>query len=358
MGFYNLDQVRSIPILDVCESLGIQVEKHGNRSYFVKLRDEKTASCKLYLDGKDGYDSFCDFGNCKNGGDVIKFTAEYLGCSWQEALDHLADRFGIPAINNSEYMNRNELTDIEWKKLGVHGDLATKNFDFDLEKYSLESAQKFSEKYAMPVNQLRKDFPNKYVYEIIKKRAIPFVYKMRNNYYFDLYCALSFQRDLTGHFDINNVPKEDIDRLTVDCKRLAQAELLLRKALRGTDVKYSFRDYDIRLDLQNIYLGKVSFEIGETSYSDLKKESSLQGVDLRYRSVSLGEYLSLKEYGIDMVSHAAFLKHDKVNLVFLPEHSELIDKCIDLHKTAKVLDSVEQQVKINQAGASVRGEER
>lgn len=357
MAFYNLDELRSIPILDVCENFGVLVQKQG-RSYFCKLRDEKTASCKLYFDGKDGYDSFYDFGS-HAGGDVIRFVSEYLGCDWQTALEELAKSFDIAPINNTEYMNRNELTDLEWKKLGVFGDLATKNFDFDLEKYSLETVQKFSEKYAMSVNQLRKDHPTKYVYDIIKKRAIPFVYKMRNNYYFDLYCALSLQRSLTGHFDINNVPEKDLESYKSSCKKLLQVEKLLRKALRGTDVAYSFREYDVRLDLQKIYLGEVSFEVGEISYSDVKKESRLQGVDLRYRSVTIEDYLSLKEYGIDSVSHAAFLKNDKVNLVFLPEHSELIDKCIGLYEKAKELEKTPgNESKEEQSQNPTRNEER
>ena len=338
MGFYDLNEVKSLSILDVCDMLGIPVKSIGG-SHWCKLRNERTESCKLYVDTDEGYDSFCDFGNGKKGGNVINFTSEYLGCDWQEALETLAEYFHIPPINNTQYMTRSELTDPEYRKIGVYGDLATKNFDFDLEKYSLESAQKFSEMYAMSVNQLRKEYPNKYEFDIMRKRAIPFVYSLRNQYYFKIYCILSVQKSLTGHFDINNVSKEDMEECKKLCKQLTQAELLLKKALQGTDIVYSFRKYNVLSDLRDIYLGKVSFEIGEKTYSDLKRESKKYGVDLRYRSVSIDEYLSLKEYGIDSVPHGAFLKKDIVNLVFLPEQGELIDKCVDLHKKCRSLDA-------------------
>lgn len=329
-GFYNLDDILSISIRDVCNYLGVPVEQHGG-SCFCKLRDEKTASCRLYLDNSDGHDSFYDFGS-HVGGSVINFVEQRLGCDWQGAVEELARVFSIEPINNSDYFNRNELTDLEYKKIGVYGDLATKNFEFDLERFSLESVQKYSEKYAMPVNQLRKDYPSKYAHDIIKKRAIPFVYSLRNKYYFHLYCCLSIQKTITGHFDINNVPHSDLQECKELCKEVEKAENLLKKALRGTDITYTFKDYNILEDLKKLYYGEIAFEVGENSYAEVKRESQRHGVDLRYRSLDVDDYMALSDYGINSVLHAAFLKNDKVNLAFLPEQSELIDKCIGLYK--------------------------
>lgn len=352
--FYNLEEIYSIPMLDVCKLYGVPVESKG-RSHFCKLRDEKTASCKLYLNNKDGYDSFYDFGS-HVGGNVIKFVSELLSCDWQQAVEDLATRFHIEPVNNTEYFNRNELTDLEYEKIGVYGDRATKNFDFDLEKFSLESAQKFSEKYNMPVNQLRKEYPMKYVCDVIKKRAIPFVYNMRNDYYFSLYCLISMQKSLFGRFDINNVPRADLKECEEKCNKLIKAELLLKKALRGTDVSYSFKEYHVLKDIKKIYYGEISFEIGEKTYVDVKRESTLQGVDLRYRAVDCNDYLSLKEFGIDSVFHAAFLKDDKVNLVFLPENDYLVDRIItDYH--AEKLKSACIEVLKNHYGVDVSKEQ-
>lgn len=353
--FYNLDDIRNISILDVCEAYGVLVNKQG-KSYFCKLRDEKTASCKLNVDTRYGYDTFKDFGSGAYG-DVITFVQELKGYrEWQEALEDIAKTFNIQPQNNTEYMQRNELTEREYKKLGIYGDLATKNFDFDLETFTLESAQKYAQKYSMSVNELRQKHPNKYLYEVVMKRAFPHIHKMRHDYYFSLYTCLSFQKELLGHFDINNVPQDDLDRYKKDCKDLIQAEALLKKALRGTGYVYPFREYDVRLDLQKIYCGEIPIELGVNSYSEIKQEVATQGVYQRYRSVSLSDYLSLKEYGINSVKHAAFLKEDKVNLVFMPENSEQIDKCINLYNKSKELDKNKKE-DIRESESLITGDE-
>lgn len=335
--FYNLDEVRDISILEVCDHFGVQYQKQG-RSYFCKLRDEKTASCKLNVDTKYGYDTFKDFGSGKFG-DVIAFVQEYLGCDWQTALEELASSFNIQPQNNTDYFRRNELTDKEYEKIGIYGDLATKNFDFDLTTFSVESAEKYAQKYAMSVNELRKKHPNKYLYEVVAKRAFPHINKMRHNYYFSIYTCLSFQKDILGRFDINNVPKEDLDALEKECKGLIHAEALLKKALMGTGYVYPFKKYDVRLDLKKIHCGEISIELGANSYSEIQREVSLQGVFQKYKKdVDLFDYLSLKEYGIDSVQHAAFLKGGKVNLVFMPENSLLIDE-IFLRRNVDLLRS-------------------
>lgn len=326
--FYNLEDLNSISILDVCQRFGVPIERRGS-VYFCKLRSERTASCKLYLNNADGHDSFYDFGSSV-GGNVIKFVSECLNCNFQTAIEELANAFNVEPVNNSEYFNRNELTDLEWQKIGVYGDLATKNFDFDLDKFSYESTQKYAEKYSMSVNQLRREYPYKYAVDIIKKRAIPHVYSLRNNYYFHLHTCLYLQKSLLGHFDINNVPQKELEELNALHKELTQSEALLKKALRGTDVIYTFKEYNVLEDLKKIYYGEIAFEIGEISYVDVKRESQRYGTDLRYRSVSLDEYLKLADYDINSVMHAAFVKNENVNIAFLPDQSELIDELINL----------------------------
>ena len=149
---------------------------------------------------------------------------------------------------------------------------------------------------------------------------------------------MSFQKALLGNFDINRVPENDMKECEMLCKQLVQAEKLLKKALRGTDVNYSFKDYNILSDMKKIWYGEISFEIGDKTYAEIKRDSHVCGVDLYYRSVSLKEYMDLKEYGINFVSHAAFLKNDMVNLVFLPDQSHLIDLCIGNYKKSQDLE--------------------
>lgn len=334
--FYDLDEVRSISLLDVCEALGILVEKKGS-SCFCKLRNERTASCKLYLDNPGEPHSFYDFG-ANVGGDVIKFVSCYENCDWQQALERLANLFNIAPINNNDYLHRNELTDSEYAKIGIYGDRASKNFDLNLDKFSIEAVQAYSEKYAMQVNQLRKDYPSKYEYDVLRKRAIPYVYKKRNDYYFQLYCALSTHKLFASEFDIKNISEDVLLECSTSCGALIKAEKLLKKALEGTNVKYTFKDYDVASDLKKIFYGEISFEIGENSYSEVKRASCSFGVDLMFKPLKLDEYLALGDFGITDVFHAAFLKDDKVNLAYLPDQSAEIDKCMRLYNQAKGIE--------------------
>lgn len=331
--FYDLDEIRNISILDVCEHLGVLVEKQGS-SVFCKLRDERTASCRLYLNNSNGKDSFYDFG-ASVGGDVIKFVAEYKGLTWQSALEELASMFGIEPVNNIEFMTRTELTDLEYSKIGVYGDRATKNFDFDLDNFSLESNKRFSEKYSMPVNELRKLYPDIYALNVLRKKAIPFVYRLRNDYYFELFNVVQSQKNYYGSFNIEKVLNDELEDCSKACKEVILAEKLLDKALKGTDITYSFKEYDVKSDMQHIHDGKISFEIGPCSYVDIKRESKVLGTELvnnKKTAITVNEYFELGEHGINTVPHAAFVQGEKVNLVYLPENAPYIDMCIDTYR--------------------------
>lgn len=337
--FYDLDQVRSLSILEVAELCGIDVKRVG-RSYWCKLRSEKTASTKLFLDNPSGYHSFFDFG-VNEGGDVIAFASKAMSVEWQNALEFLAESFYIEPINNIEYQNRNELTDYQYEKIGIQGDLATKNLDFDLEKYSMESAQKFSDKYHMTVNKLRTTYPEFYTYKILMGKAIPFVSNLRNEYYAKLYnhYLLAKSLNVTNPTELSDSSLSKFEKFRVE---LTNAEKLLHKAAKGTSMeeRLPLKQYDVRTDYQALIEGVVSFQIGDISYNDIKQQARQQDVVVHYRSVMLDDYLSLRREGITDVPHAAFVRGDKVNLVFLPEHSISIENFIESHQVKKEIDKV------------------
>lgn len=348
-GFYDLDEVKSIPILDVCDFLGIPWKRSG-KTYWCKLRpEENTASCQLNVENGSKHDWFYDHGS-HVGGDVIRFAQECIGCSWQDALDNLAGTFGVQSLSNSDYMNRTELSDHEYKKIGVYGDLATKNMEFPFDKYSIEYIKKMSEMFSMPVNQLRKEFPDRYAIDIMYKRAIPTVYRMRNTYYFALYCAMASQKAVTGKFDINNVPPKEMADLQALCKEVTQGEKILGKALKGTGIHYSYRDYNIAKDLAGIHLGKIEFEIGEHTYADLKRGSKYHGVNIAYRPVSVAEYLTLGGMGLNSIYHAAYLRNDRVNIAFWAENEPEVDKLLDRYEKDKELVPIHDAVFIEYKG--------
>lgn len=350
MAFYDLEGMRNLSILDVCDAYDIEYKKQG-KNYFCKLRpDEKTASCCLNVRQPLSNDWFKDHGSGK-AGDVITFVAEHLHCDRQAAIESLALVFGFEDLNNTQYMKRNELSDYEYSKIGIYGDLATKNFDFDLEKHSLEAAAKFEEKYRMPVNQLRTEFPREYERNILRKKAIPYVFSLRNQYYFDLYCHISLEKAVIGHFDVKNLPERLIKESERTAAKVAQAEKLLRRALEGTNINYKFKNYDVVSDLDKIAHGKISFEIGRNSYYEVNAAAFRQKIVVLgvKKNVPYDTYASLNKYGINSIFHAAHLENDMVNLSFLPEQEKEIEHCFELYNREKEINALAEKIAAQQS---------
>ena len=62
---YSLSEVKDIPILDVCDYLGIPVEKKG-KNHWCRIRPEKVPSVILHTDTN----TFYDFGNGEHGSNI------------------------------------------------------------------------------------------------------------------------------------------------------------------------------------------------------------------------------------------------------------------------------------------------
>lgn len=330
--FYDLDQIRSIPIKEVANVLGVSVNRYNK----CKIRDEKTASVQLYTKNSNGYDRFWDFG-INEGGDVIVFASMVLGSDWQTALETLAESFGIEPVNNTEYQNRSELTNAQYMRIGVYGDLATKNLDFDLERYSMESAQKYSEKYHMTVNELRKTYPEFYTHKILRGRVLPFVSEMRNSYYSELYGHFLLAQAL-GVQDATELPPQQLEKFGQMQRELEAVEKLLHKAAMGTSMEETLpvMKYDVKEDYLAVINGKVPFQVGPVSYNDMKHQARANDEILRYRSTPRDAYFAMLREGLEDVPHAAFQQGEEVNLAFLPEHSAVIERFIVEHKEKEV----------------------
>lgn len=335
--FYDLEQIRGIPILEVCSAFGIKVRRSG-RTYTCKLRDEKTPSVHLYTRNNNGQDNFYDFG-VNEGGDVIVFVSKILNTDWQSALENLASTFGIEPVNNTEYRDRNELTNYQYEKIGVYGDLATKNLDFNLEKYTLESAQKYSDKYNMTVNELRSKYPEFYTHKILMNKALPYVLNLRNSYYTELYNHYVLAKNLRVQ-DPTALSDSFIQKLNEKKNELVTAEKLLYKAAKGTSLeeRLSVRSYDVESDFHAILNGEISFQVGSVPYFEIKQAARKNDEVVHYRSVSVDDYESMLSGLLGCVSYAAFLKADKVNLAFLPEDSDIIERVFETFRLNKGVD--------------------
>jgi hypothetical protein len=80
---YDLDRIREVKITDVCDKMGIILDK--NRRACCPFHEEKTPSFRV--NEKNFFKCF----GCGAGGDVIKFVQDYQCISFQEAIKWLAD---------------------------------------------------------------------------------------------------------------------------------------------------------------------------------------------------------------------------------------------------------------------------
>jgi len=81
---YDIERLKETPIVDIVKHYGFNVKMSGVGRGYIKLRQEKTASCCLTVDKN----TFHDFGSGEHG-DVIDFVAKQENCGFQEACKRL-----------------------------------------------------------------------------------------------------------------------------------------------------------------------------------------------------------------------------------------------------------------------------
>lgn len=302
--FYDLDEIKAVPIEEICESLGIEVKHHGG-SVWCAVRNEKTPSVKIYVDTN----TFCDFGNGNLGGSSIDFVkyAEEIRDN-QTAIYRIAELFGIRPINDYDFSHNCELTDAQYRRIGIQADLATKNFDFNVEKYGIDRTKQFAEKYRMTVQELRVKYPNVYA-NVLKKKAIPEIHAQRQEYYQTLHIQDRVYREAGLDLSVQDtLPKEIIDAQ----KELIAAEKAMIEAIKGTDVKFSARgSYEPRKAITDMRSGKLQFEIGSVGHVNMKQISK----NLTYFKMPEDDYLNKKDQ-LNEIPHSAFVGGNMVNIAY------------------------------------------
>lgn len=310
---YDTAELKAIPIDEVCRAYGIEVKNRGG-GLWCAIRDEKTPSCKLYMQNN----TFCDFGNANFGGDTITLTKFVFSCDTKQAIEKLAQTFGIQPIRRDNYDVDVALSNWQYAEIGLYGDLASKNFDFDIDKYGIESVRKFAQKYSMTMNELKKEYPK--VYEnVLKARALPFLRARANDYYVSLHTHDLLCSEL--NIDFAQKPNE-LERFADNVKELNQAEKIMQQALQDTQIKRRPKTYNALEDLTAIRTGKLTPDIGNTIYSELKNREALLGRQLQYKEVPVEQY---RHANLTDIPHSAFLKKDKVNVCFSEDYKQQIE---------------------------------
>lgn len=316
--FYNVQRLKEIPIAEVAEELGIEVIRRGN-SAWCKIRNERDPSCKLY----ETTNTFCDFGSMASG-DTVNFVAEVKQISNAEAIEALANLFNIAPERNIKQGNYiGELTNSQYAKIGIAGEMATMNMDIDVEKQGIEQTISLTAPYRITMNELRVKHPEAYS-EIMRNRAIPYIYSERQEYYTSIWC----QDMLSKEFNVDLKQSPDINgEFRLKAAEMNNKEKLLLSALKGTDINYKPRKYDFEADIEKIRTGKIQFEIGNVEYSALKRSDTAVANALEYKSMPVKQFLEAKP-NLGQVDYAAFVKGDNINLAFRKSDKPVIDKAL------------------------------
>lgn len=318
MAIYDFNTINAvIPIEDVLAYHGI--ESNGKGWYRIRPEDDTPSA---HIDKDKIGNAIHDFGGGVVVGDRVKNTLNpisltmYLNnCDAVRASQILGDAFGIQPKTN-DYKETKGLSDLEWIELGIQPDMASKNIDFYPEKYGAEKTTLYAEKYRIPMEKLRTEDIKMYV-KILRTRAIPHLFNLRNEYYREMYNQFSLAKAVDSSYDVNKVLNDNLTEFSSLAKSLNRIENILYKAIKDTTINFKFKAHDAAADFLKIVSGDLAFEIGDCCYIDIKDEAFKRKVNVCYSDVSLSEYHTLLNNGLDLFRVAAFQKGDNVKLAFL-----------------------------------------
>ena len=318
MANYDFNTINTvIPIEDVLAYHGIQPNAKG----WYRLRPEDDTP-SAHIDKAKIGNAIHDFGGGVIVGDrvyntlnPISLTMYLNNCDAVKASQILGDAFGIQPLNKT-HKEGNGLSDLEWKELGIQPDMASKNMDFYPEKYGAEKTSLYAEKYRISMEKLRTDDVKMYI-KILRSRAIPHLFNLRNEYYREMYNQFSLAKAVDSSYDVNKILKDNMSEFSSLAKSLNRVENILYKAVKDTTIKFKFKVHDAAADFSKIVSGELAFEIGDCCYTDIKDEAYKGKVSICYSDVSLSEYHTLLNNGLDLFRVAAFQKGDRVKLAFL-----------------------------------------
>jgi len=224
---YSLDEVKDLSILAVCDQLGLFVMRRG-KNHWCKLRDERIPSTILHSENN----TFYDFGTQEHGSN-IDLVCKVTGKPFDEAVRYLGDAFALQPESPAQARHRfRTMSKTEYARIGLHWDLATKNFSYPIDRCSADKLVGIELRYQMSMNALRKKHPKTYE-RILREKAVPYVEQLRNLYYLEIwnhYCLLQTLGRTFLFYDSERT-QQHFSGLT---HQLEQAEKALYKAGQGT----------------------------------------------------------------------------------------------------------------------------
>ncbi len=172
--YYKIDEIKAIPIQDVCSHYGITLKAKGE-NWWGRLREnDKTPSFSI----NPSKNIWRDWGISK-GGDVISLVSEIEGVDQGKAILILGERFGIEQEYTTEKVSVFP-TFNQFKSIGIFSKRAIQNLDINLEKQSIEEIEKLEEKFEISMQELANVDIESY-HRILDYKALPILYEYRKN---------------------------------------------------------------------------------------------------------------------------------------------------------------------------------
>ena len=283
---YDFNELKAnIPIARLARDLGLHPQRKGPNLWCSVRPEDHEASVILHEDTN----RFHDFG-VNRGGDVIDFAAFVMGLDLDAAQAWLGQTYQLtPKFQDKTVKSRDsEMTDWEYKAIGISGDLATKNFRFNTDKLTPDILKAISDRYSMTMNELRKAYPNIYTSILIQK-ALPYIQELRNEYLLSLWNKHQLVMEI-GNPDLFRTYCER-GAFVDEIEELERAEHLLLKAAKGTSLKYrSPRKYDPISDLQDMLSDRLKPQLGTLSSDEMKEHSQATGSKICFTEMDYRRY--------------------------------------------------------------------
>ena len=323
--YWDFDVINeTVPIESVLDLLGI--EKIQGK-YRLRPEDDH-ASASIHPQRKYG-NTIHDFGDGNNF-TPLSLTMYWKGLDRIEASRYLGEAFGVPPKYTDETLdeNINKMADYEWRAIGLYPDMASKNMDLNPMVDGLHSTRQRSRRYGMSMSELRDkanelresgadvDDDVKTYEQILRARAVPFVFEMRYEYFREMYDDFQLAKAINSDWELDKMFAVHQDSYKKLADQLTKVEFTLRKVLEGTKVSYPFRRYRPDVDFLKVINGELAFEIGRYSRFDVSQAAYREYSQVFDTVVSLGDYYRLSRNGLEDVMHGAMQQGDKVRIYF------------------------------------------
>jgi len=356
--FYDWNQVKAIPMVDVCSHFGLKLTFKGKNPWCSIRSDDDTPSTIIHVDDGPNYkaNTFHDFGYHESG-DNIALACKFLGLDRynesdrSKAVTYLGDAFHLPVKEAGRNAARPlELTEREYNMIGLYGDLATKNFTFNLDTTDIDRIQAISEKYGMPMNQLKKQHTRMYE-RLLTTHAIPYIQEQRNHFYMDLWLTRDHvqKAEAAGDKILMAVYQKDFSD---DAKRLRDLDDILFRAVHGTKLTMpKNRLYDPDVILEKIDAGELKPSFGSRSYSGMMRLAEDRQTSVKYQSLDLYSVYMYGSEELGNIPYSAFLSNGKAVVGYLEKDKEVLRPIFDRmalkdrKKTAKKNATLTEQLK-------------